>query len=372
MPIIWTKHGLRLILGKAKGFFRDSNLPQQIDTQAVLIREAVAALSQRLTQLEATLVDTRSHVVADRRELAALRETVAVIRADSGERFDSIWNRVGSVESGMHRLQHELLVQAIRKATLDTILSAGPNAFFDCIFNGVRAKIPQATLRTMTHCIHANLEGGFSVAVETLHTDWLRSHLRPGDTFLDIGAATGAMAVPIALGSPGVRIIAFEPARTARRLLLETLQANQIAGVEVHAIAISDQPGTVQFSELKNDDSGTTPFLPEKSAISTDTIDPTTIAETYEVPVTSLDAFFVGRSDGATVRSVKIDVEGFETHVIRGAKAFLGAMKPHIAIDIHPDPFSRDTTEAGVRAILAPLGYKFEKPNHVLLCTPGA
>jgi FkbM family methyltransferase len=326
----------------------------------------------RIEQLEAAIIDTRLHVVAERSEVASLRGEVASLRTDVSERIESIWNRAGSVEAAVNRLNHETLVQTLRKGTVDTILRAGPNAFFDCLFNGVRAKIPQATLRTMTHCVHADLEGGFAVAVETLHTDWLRSRLRPGDTFLDVGAATGAMTVPIALGSPGVRIVAFEPARTARRLLIDTLQANRIDGVEVHATAISDKPGTVQFSELKNDESGATPFLPEKSAISTDTIDPATIAETYDVPVTSLDAFFAGRSDGGTVKSVKIDVEGFETHVVRGAKAFLAAAKPHLAIDIHHDPFSRDSTEAGVRAVLAPLGYTFEKPNHVLLCTPGA
>jgi FkbM family methyltransferase len=350
MPSNVAPRGLRSLVGKARRVFRDPTLPSQIDTQALLTREAVERVLARIDQLEATLIDSRQHI-------AVLREEVAAVRGELAGRKVEAPPAAPKVDS---------------KAIVDAIMRAEPNTFFDCTFNGVRAKIPQATLRTMTHCVHADPHGGFSVAVETDHMNWLRSRLRPGDTFLDIGAATGAMTVPVALGVPGVKIVAFEPARTARRLLIETVKTNAIAGVEVHGVAVSDQPGTVQFSELKQDEHGTAPFLPEASAITTASIDPINVAETYDVPVTSLDVLFAGRSDGHTVKSVKIDVEGFEIHVVRGATKFLAATKPHLAIDIHRDPFADGTTEAGVRAVLAPLGYTFEKTSHVLLCTPNA
>jgi hypothetical protein len=92
----------------------------------------------------------------------------------------------------------------------------------------------------------------------------------------------------------------------------------------------------------------------------------------YDVPVITLDQFFAGRSDGPAVRAVKIDVEGFEVNVLRGATTFLTATKPYLAIDIHKDPFGdgQATTEAGVRAVLTALGYTFGNLGHVLLCYP--
>ncbi len=349
MPSKLAPIGLRSLLGKARRVFRDPTLPKQIDAQALLTREAVERVLARIDQLEATLIDSRQHI-------AVLREEVAIVRSE--------------VERKKAEFPPPAKADDLKLTTLDSIRRADQHTMFECNFNGVRAKIPQATLMTMTHCIHVHHQGGFSVAVETEHMNWLRSHLRSGDTFLDVGAATGAMTVPIALGVPGVQIIAFEPARTARRLLIETIKANSIIGVEVHGIAVSDQPGTVQFSELKQAKDGAAPFLPEASAITTASIDPDNVAETYDVPVTTLDEFFSGRHDRVAVKSVKIDVEGFEMHVVRGSTEFLAAVKPFLAIDIHRDPFANGTTEFGVKCILERLGYVFEKAGHVLLCSP--
>jgi FkbM family methyltransferase len=224
----------------------------------------------------------------------------------------------------------------------------------------------------MTHCVHARTDRPFLVLVETQHLDWMRSKLRSGDVFLDVGAATGAMALPIALGIPGVRVVAFEPSRTARKILLDTLAANDARSVEVIDHAVSDAAGTVQFTEMQYDESGRYPYMPETSSISTGQANPDLVAGLYDVPVTTLDQFFAGRSDGPTVRAVKIDVEGFEVNVLRGATTFLEAARPFLAIDIHRDPFGDGdaTTESGVRTILGALGYTFGNLGHVLLCYP--
>ena len=255
-------------------------------------------------------------------------------------------------------------------AAVNAILHSTPESYFECDFNGVRLLLPRDTLRTMTHCLQSRSETPLRIEVEAAHSDWLRDKLRPGDTFLDVGAATGAMSLPFALSIPGIRAIAFEPSRTVNRRLRETLLRNGVDSVEVRDEAVSDHCGTTSFAEVGFDTTGKTPFYPETSAIANRLIDPVHLAATYDVPVTTLDHFFAGRTDEAAVRSVKIDVEGFEIHVLQGGAGFLGRVQPHLAIDIHRNPFAEGTTEKGVRACLEPIGYRFENIDHVLLCYP--
>jgi FkbM family methyltransferase len=256
-----------------------------------------------------------------------------------------------------------------------TVERSSAGSFFECEFNGVVALLPRDTLRTMTHCCHARPDAPFLVAVETGHLDWMRDRLRPGDLFLDVGAATGAMTLPVALGRPQVTVIAFEPSRTARRLLADTLAMNGCADrVEVCDAAVSDAPGVVAFAEMRYDESGRTPYLPETSTLCYDRLNPVSVAERYDVPVVSLDGFFAPRpADAGRVRAVKVDVEGFEVNVLRGAARLLAAARPYLAIDIHSDPFTAGvTTEAACRELVGRAGYTAEKRGHVLLCTPPA
>jgi FkbM family methyltransferase len=230
--------------------------------------------------------------------------------------------------------------------------------------------LPRNTLDIMRHCIHVQVGAPFIVEVESAHQRWLLEKLKPGSIFLDVGAATGAMTVPIAKLVPNVRIIAFEPNRTANRSLRETLRRNDIGCVEVIDKAVSNENGSSTFFELKFDATGKMTFLPEASSIATSRIAPEYISETYEVPTTTLDDFFATRKDAAAVRSVKVDVEGFEILVMKGAQKFLSSVRPYIAVDIHADPFGEGMTESGVRACLEVHGYRFEKIGHVLLCYP--
>jgi FkbM family methyltransferase len=193
--------------------------------------------------------------------------------------------------------------------------------------------------------------------------------LSQGGTFLDVGAATGATTIPMALTyGPRVVIHAYEPATPARTLLERTLARNAISSVEVHGAAVADAVGTAEFIEVGYDDTDQTPYLPEASALS----GPQQVmarGTRCMVPIVTLDHEMSRVLQGPVV--VKIDVEGFECRVLDGGPEFLQRFRPHLSIDIHVDPFqTHTTTEAEVRAKLSRLGYTFEKRNHVLLCTP--
>jgi FkbM family methyltransferase len=256
---------------------------------------------------------------------------------------------------------------------VQAILTSSAESWFDCIFNGAGMWLPRHTLRIMIKALRARPGRPFEIEAEISHMNWLAARTKPGTIFLDVGAATGTVSLPIALRVPGVKIIAFEPSRTANRVFRETLARNAVTSVEVNAHAVSDACGSASFSEIGFDPTGYCFFLPETSSLTHDRIGAQQREQAldhYEVPVTALDAFFAERADAHLVQTIKIDVEGFETKVVHGAMKLLKTARPHIAIDIHPDPFGEGTTEPGVRGILEPLGYRFEKMGHVLLCYP--
>lgn len=68
-----------------------------------------------------------------------------------------------------------------------------------------------------------------------------------------------------------------------------------------------------------------------------------------EVPVETLDSFFSNKK----VDLIKIDVEGFEIKVLRGAQDILKRQSPFLFIEAH----NKEDKE-GVDEILNPLGYK--------------
>ncbi|MFO0891963.1 MAG: FkbM family methyltransferase [Isosphaeraceae bacterium] len=219
-------------------------------------------------------------------------------------------------------------------------------------------------------CLHGKPEGPLDLYVETAHLKWMMSHVVEGGSFLDVGAATGTMtAVMAATFGSGVRIAAFEPARKARRLLEQTLERNGLAGVEVLPNAVSNSEGVVRFSEYGYDEAGGNPWLPDASAIHSQLIDDSR-AESYDVETTTLDAFCSARGLQRNPTVAKIDVEGFEVHVLEGSLALIAAARPWFSIDIHKDPFGDGTTEPKVRALLGRYGYRFETMGHVLVASP--
>ena len=212
--------------------------------------------------------------------------------------------------------------------------------------------------------------------VETAHINWMADKLAGGGLFVDVGAATGAATIPIALrfGAGLVDIVAFEPAKNAMNLLQKTCQKNKISSVQFINKAVSDCSGQVKFVEFDHDPSGNCPFLPEVSSITHKTLS-TDNSNQHIVDCTTLDSFFtegdlVMLIVGKTV-VIKIDVEGFEEHVLNGGGKFIEMVRPALSIDIHNNINGMEgTTEEACRRILGGHGYNFVNLGHVLLCSP--
>ncbi|MCL2011664.1 MAG: FkbM family methyltransferase [Cystobacterineae bacterium] len=251
---------------------------------------------------------------------------------------------------------------------IECLKSLTDDSFIEVEFNGIQVLWPRYTLLTMRHCLHFKADGSPYFLVETAHWERMRNWLNDGTVFLDIGAATGAMCIPFDLSvNKNIRLFAFEPSVRARNYLERTLAKNQCRRIKSYPYAISDVCGSAEFVEMPFELDGV-PYLPETSSLST-VRELCEGANKYTVEIRTLDSLLeemqLSESDKAVI---KIDVEGFETEVLRGAQELIKRLHPRFAIDIHLKPgMSSETTEEEVKQILGSFNYHFEHLDHVVL-----
>jgi FkbM family methyltransferase len=133
---------------------------------------------------------------------------------------------------------------------------------------------------------------------------------RPGDLLLDVGANVGDWSMEaLRLGAEqrGCAIVAFEPASSTNAVLRRRLGDR----ISIHQAALSDHDGEAAFLEAGD-------------CAGTNSLAPAGIAPSDTVRVCKLDSLLRERSNGAA-KMVKVDCEGFDLIVMRGARDALSA-----------------------------------------------
>lgn len=151
----------------------------------------------------------------------------------------------------------------------------------------------------------------------------MKNYLQPGMVVFDLGAHHGFYTLLAAnLVGPTGKVIAFEPSPSERRKLIWHIHLNRCHQVKVEPFALSDREGTMEFY-LTRDNSANSLSPPEISPIVGKVI----------VPVTTLDAYC--QSNGIErIDLVKMDVEGAELLVLKGARQVLSKMRPVIIMEV--------------------------------------
>ena len=163
---------------------------------------------------------------------------------------------------------------------------------------------------------------------------FVRDYLTAGDRFIDVGANVGVFTLTVASVAGSVAE-AFEPSSTAFPRLVENIELN-LPGARVHAYraAVGREPGTVHL----------TMGLDAMSRIVDEAAHD---VPSEEVELVSLDECF---GDGGDVALVKVDVEGLEEDVLRGASNLLARVRPTLIIEAND--------RQAIARVLDPLGYR--------------
>jgi FkbM family methyltransferase len=140
----------------------------------------------------------------------------------------------------------------------------------------------------------------------------------PGDVVLDVGANIGTHSVWFAQAvAPAGAVISFEPQRLVYQTLCANIALNSLKNVVCHQVAVGAEPGEISVPIPD-------PSVPQNFG----GIALGASAQGEPVPVVTLDELAFTRC-----KLIKIDVEGMELDVLRGATQLIAATAPVLYVE---------------------------------------
>ncbi len=181
----------------------------------------------------------------------------------------------------------------------------------------------------------------------------LERFLSPGKTFIDAGANFGIYSLVASklVGQAG-QVIAFEPTAQSFAVLGQNIALNGSTNVLAFQAALSDKEGTSWLHY------GTDPVRNSLGK------DPSADSGGEYVATGSLDNV-LQRAGVRCVDVIKMDVEGAEELVLRGAKKIVTSMRPVIIYEVNAEASAHlGLSKDGATELLERLDYEFFVDGH--------
>ncbi len=152
------------------------------------------------------------------------------------------------------------------------------------------------------------------VSSALIYADWpefhelmfIRKRLKPDQVAIDVGANVGHMLLLISDIISPERLVAFEPTPVAFQRLKENWSLNKWPTENLHQIAIGESEGTGFIDDTAG-------------PRTTNSVQLTASSQNVPVKVRALDSFLDTWRALGQIGLLKVDVEGFEESVFRGA-----------------------------------------------------
>lgn len=152
------------------------------------------------------------------------------------------------------------------------------------------------------------------------------AHLRAESVFYDIGAHVGFYSL---MAAPRVKqVFAFEPDPDNYSVIQEVIARNELSNIAAYPAAISDSNGQLTFERSNG--------LRMSGHIAGVGCDGADSGERLAVPAFTLDEFCRAHP---LPTFIKIDVEGAEAAVLRGAARLLREQRPTLLIEVHREEY---------------------------------
>jgi FkbM family methyltransferase len=167
-------------------------------------------------------------------------------------------------------------------------------------------------------------------AFEFLGTRHVRRSLQNGGVFVDIGANIGyyTLLAHKRVTNSG-RVLAFEPNPETANALRRNIELSGARNVEVFEVALSESPGEATIFRPVGQSHGLASMRNQGWAET----------EHYKVPAARLDDILP--TNLQRIDFLKVDVEGAEGLVFRGAASTISRYKPAILMELNQDAASR-------------------------------
>jgi FkbM family methyltransferase len=181
---------------------------------------------------------------------------------------------------------------------------------------------------------------------------FLAAYLKEGDVVLDIGANIGTVALEsAALTGCNGRIFAFEPHPRIFKYLNSNIKINNFKNIETFNTALGDHEGTIMLTDNYSDDQNKVQLDSSSRNI-------------HKISIRPLDNILIDRLMNIDrIALMKIDVEGYELFVIRGARKILSRCEC-VYIESYEEHFNKyGYTTSDMLNILENNGFYLYKRN---------
>ncbi|UQI47886.1 FkbM family methyltransferase [Streptomyces sp. HU2014] len=164
-------------------------------------------------------------------------------------------------------------------------------------------------------------------------TRWLGGRLRPGDTFVDVGANIGYFSLVASrlVGRAG-GVVAVEASPLFHKSVLAQARFNGCENVRAVNAAVSDTREALTFTLASSRNMGANSIVPYDGPAES----------TFEMQARPLPELLTD-AEIAGARVIKIDVEGAEGSVVRGMVPMLDQLRPdaEITVEVTPERMAR-------------------------------
>ena len=192
----------------------------------------------------------------------------------------------------------------------------------------------------MQYCIY------YGVEIEP--RDMLYSLVKNGTTIIDVGTNIGETLLNFAKINRDGRNIGFEPVPFLYEKAKTNIGLNEFENIELVNMALSSKAETLSFNETDENNSGGT-FLTRDNSDSV-----------RAVRAVRLDDF-AEQNRLENISLIKIDVEGFEMEVLKGASEVLRKFRPTLFVEIDDAFLARQqSSAAAVFDLLVSHGYEIK------------
>ena len=248
---------------------------------------------------------------------------------------------------GMLRPVEKVLVNLAFNKTVGTLFTKiapnnyqyPKNSIRICTRGGIRYSLDISDY--MQYCIY------FGIEIEP--RDTLYGLVRNGTTVIDVGTNIGETLLNFAHTNRDGRNIGFEPVPHLYEKAKNNIELNEFANIELVNKGLSSVEETLSFYETSENNTGGT-FLTRDD--NTDSI--------RSVQAVRLNDF-AEQNQLENISLIKIDVEGFEMEVLKGASEVLKRWEPTLFVEIDDNFLARQQSSAtAVFDFLVSHGYKIK------------